>query len=181
MHKYVLTVILLLGLTISGLSQELWFTNTAKNKVIKASIGTTLYITYNGYNGQHEYATQIITDITDSTVTLGVNPQNGFLKKSYSARANQHKVIYLKDITAFRKRGLGGIVLQSAVKISVAVGSVFLLNSVYTSNNISTGNALLISAGTGIAAGAITKLIFPENAKNKMADGWNVRTAWVLD
>lgn len=140
-----------------------------------------LFITYNGYNGQHEFVSQVITDITDSTVTVGMSPYNILGRKRYTASANTYKVIYLKDITAFRKRSVGGVLLQAVVNAGGVVGSVFLLNDLYRNSNISVGNAFLISVGVGLAIRAGTMMIFPANAKHKMSEGWKVRASLSLD
>lgn len=166
----------------NGFSQELWLTHTAKNKIIKARIGNMAYVTYKGYNGQHEFATQIISEITDSTITLGLAPGGVFGGgKKYTAAANAYKVINIKDITAFRKRSVGGVALTALVSVGSVVGSVFLLDDLIRTNNISTGNALLISLGAGLVVRYGTMLIFPVNARYKISDGWKAHVVHTLD
>lgn len=164
-----------------GYSQQLLFTNPSKNKVITASVGSMLYITYRGYNGQHEFAGNVISEITDSTVCLGLNPATFSAGKRYSAAANSYKVIYLRDITAFRKRSAGGVLLSSVVQVGGVVGSIFLLSDLVSANNISTGNALLISIGAGLVVKFGTLLLFPANAKHKIQEGWNVKAVNTVD
>lgn len=141
-----------------------------------------LYVTYKGYNGQHEFATQVISDITDSTITLGLGPESIlWTGKKYNASANNYKVIQIKDITAFRKRSVGGVALNALVSVGSVVGSIFLLDDLIRTNNISTGNALLISIGAGLVVRYATMLVFPVNAKYKMIDGWKVQAVKPLD
>lgn len=180
MYK-ICSVLLLCFCFQAAIGQQLIFTNSAKNKQVKAGIGNMLFVTYKGYNGQHEFATQLITDITDSTVTLGFNPENFTGNKKYNASANNFKVIYLKDITAFRKRSVSGVALNALISVGGVVGSVFLLNDLFNNNNISTGNAFLISFGAGLVLRFGTQLLFPVNAKYKMADGWSVKGLPALD
>lgn len=181
MYKFIAALLLCFSFSY-GFSQEVWFTNAAKNKVIKARVGNMIYITYKGYNGQHEFATQILSEITDSTITLGLGPGGIFgAGKRYNASANAYKVINIKDITAFRKRSVGGVSLNALVSIGSVVGSIFLLDDLIRANNISTGNALLISVGAGLVVRYATMLVFPVNAKYKMSDGWKVQVVKALD
>ena len=181
MYKFIATFLLCFSFSYS-FSQELWFTNAAKNKVIKARVGNMVYVTYKGYNGQHEFATQILSEITDSTITLGLGPGNVFgAGKKYTAAANAYKVINIKDITAFRKRSVGGVSLNALISAGSVVGSVFLLDDLIRTNNISTGNALLISLGAGLVVRYGTMLLFPVNAKYKMSDGWKAQVMQPLD
>jgi hypothetical protein len=180
MYRFFLSI-LLCTLSFSGFAQQLVFTNVSKNKVITARPGNMVYITYTGYNGQHEFATNLVSGITDSTITLGLDPQTFMKGRRYNATANSYKVINIKDITAFRKRSVGGVLLNSLVSVGSVVGAVFLLSDLVSSNNISTGNALLISGGVGLAVRFGTLLLFPANAKYRMQDGWTVKAINTVD
>lgn len=174
MYKYIIVICFTLLTIQSSKAQDLLFVNKAQNKTITVRIGAKLFLGYRGYNGNTEFATNTVYEITDSTITFGINPDFMPFKRKPSMATNQYKIVRLKDITHFRKRSLGGQLTKDLLRTGAAIGSVFLLSDLYRNSNISRGNAFLISLGVGVATNLGIKLMFPENAKHAIADGWQI-------
>jgi hypothetical protein len=155
-------------------SQQVVFSNHKLNKTIVVKPGCKVFLGYKGYNGMQEFASNTVTDITDSTITLGVDLSFWFPNKKPNSSTNQYKIIRLSDITHFRKRSMGGELLKNAMQIGAALGSIYLLSDLYINSSTSRSNAILISAGVGVALNFTVKMIFPENAKYRMKDGWTI-------
>jgi hypothetical protein len=153
-------------------AQQVVFFNPKLNKTITVKPGAKVFLGYIGYNGNTEFAANTVTAITDSTITLGVDLSFWFPKRKPSASTNNYKTILLKDITHFRKRSFGGEMIKSTMQIGAAVGSVFLLSDLYRSTDVSRTGAVLISIGAGALLNLTAKIIFPENAKYRIQDGW---------
>ena len=97
---------------------NLYFTNRAKNKIIEVHAGQQLSLKYNGYLGQPEFVKQTVTEITDSFIVLGINPEifgSGFK----NAVANNPKFVYkkvlLKDVISFRRITSGRQLLKTTL------------------------------------------------------------------
>jgi hypothetical protein len=171
MHKlvFLLCSIFLINIT---QAQQVVFFNPKYNKTITVKPGAKVFLGYKGYNGNTEFAANTVTAITDSTITLGVDLSFWFPNKKPSASTNNYKTIFLKDITHFRKRSFAGEMIKSTMQIGAAVGTVFLLSDLYRSSDVSRTGAVLISVGTGALLNHAAKIIFPENAKYRIQDGW---------
>jgi hypothetical protein len=174
MYKYIIAICVITFCLKSSQAQNLLFVNKAQNKTITVKVGAKLFLGYRGYNGNTEFATNTVYEITDSTITFGINPEYMPFKRKPSAATNQYKIVRLKDITHFRKRSLGGQLTKDLLRTGAAIGSVFLLSDLYRNSNISRGNAFLISLGVGVATNLGIKLMFPENAKHAISDGWQI-------
>jgi hypothetical protein len=169
--------VFLFAVSVSGYAQKsLLFYNTKKKKTILAKEGMRVSILYKGYQGQVEFAKEIIREITDSTITLGIditqlapNIRPGKINKL------TYKTVRVEDIIGFRKMGVGRQVAKSVVAIGGVVGSFYFLRHIYSSGNIGTGSSFLISLGVGAGLVAVNELLFPENIKHYMEDGWAVR------
>ncbi len=171
MHKLNFLLCSIIFLNISQAQQVVFF-NPKLNKTITIKPGAKVFLGYNGYNGNTEFASNTVTAITDSSITLGVDLSFWFPKKKPSASTNNYKTILLKDITHFRKRSVGGELVKNTLQIGAAVGSVLLLSDLYRNSDVSRSNAVFISIGAGLMLNLVTKIIFPENAKYRMQDGW---------
>lgn len=171
MHKLIFLLCSIIFLNVSEAQQVVFF-NPKLNKTITVKPGAKVFLGYKGYNGNIEFASNTVTAITDSSITLGVNLGFWLPNKKPSASTNNYKTISLKDITHFRKRSFGGEMIKSAMQIGAAVGSVFLLSDLYRSSDASRTGAVLISIGAGSLLNLSAKIIFPENAKYRMQDGW---------
>jgi hypothetical protein len=155
-------------------SQQVVFTNHKLNKTIVVKPGCKVSLGYKGYNGMQEFASNTVTDITDSTITLGLDLSFWFPNKKPNSSTNHYKIIRLSDITHFRKRSMGGELLKNAMQIGAAVGSIYLLSDLYRNSSISRTNAILVSVGVGVVLNLTVKIMFPENAKHRMKDGWMI-------
>lgn len=175
MLRLSLLLIFLLALNV-GWGQVATFVNPAQKKVILVKPGSKLYIAYKGYNGQTEFTANTVTGVTDSSFILGIKPPVFFKKRTPDARVNLYKEVKFSDITYFRKRSAGGEISRDLLKIGAAVTSIILLSNLYRNNNISRGNAVLISLGTGMVINWSIRLAFPENTRYKMDDGWRIQT-----
>lgn len=162
-------------LMLSAFAQKmLVFRQASTQRVIELKIGHRAAILYSGYLGQLEFARETVTDITDSTITIGVDITKIF-PSSKPGKNNRlvYKVIAIKDIKGFRRMTLGRQLAKSAFNIAGIVGSFYLLQDVYSSD-ISNFNAFAISLGVGLGLYGINNLIFPENIKYYIEEGWTV-------
>jgi hypothetical protein len=153
------------------------FTQASTHKKIEMHIGHRATILYKGYLGQLETAKETITDITDSTIVLGINYAETYPRMAARPGKNlrmTYKVIRVSDIVGFRRMTIGRQLGSLAFKTAGIVGSFYLLRNVYANPSISAGNAFLISLGTGFSILGINSLLFPENIKYYMEDGWSV-------
>jgi hypothetical protein len=179
MNKIILSVLFLLPLL--GLSQPaLYFYNAQTNEVITAKPGHQLVLMYKGYNGQTEFYKEIITEISDSTITLGhdYTKTNNFTSISHSKKAHKkgpaYKVIAIKDIMAFRRISPARILSKAGLQIGSVIGLLFLVEDIYESPDINSTNAFFLSFSLGIASRTIINIIFPEDVKHYMNEGWKV-------
>ena len=153
-------------------SQQVVFSNHKSNNTIVVKPGCKVSLGYYGYNGMQEFTSNTVTDITDSTITLGLDLSFWFPNKKPNTSTNNYKIIRLSDITHFRKRSMGGELLKNAMQIGAAVGSIYLLSDLYRNSSISRSNAILVSVGVGLVLNLTVKIMFPENAKHRIQDGW---------
>ncbi len=170
-------ILLLLLSAFDSFAQELLFFNAAKQKSVIVRPGSILCVSYTGYNGITEFAKLTVTDITDSTVVLGVNTAKlGFMSKLKDGpHVNNYKVIRLEDIKGFRRITLGRTTLKTLMKIGVVVGTYFFIYELSQDGGFSAGETFAISAGAGIAGTILVNALLPENVKYYMKDGWEVR------
>lgn len=183
MNRIILSVLFLLPLL--GLSQPaLYFYNAQTNELITAKAGQQLVVLYKGYNGQTEFYKEIITEITDSTLTLGhdFTKTNNFVSISQRKKAHKkgpaYKVIAIQDIMAFRRISPTRILSKAGLQIGSVVGLLFLVEDIYESPDISSSNAFFLSFGLGIASRTIINIIFPEDVKYYMSEGWKATNVY---
>ncbi|AMS25685.1 hypothetical protein AEM51_00260 [Bacteroidetes bacterium UKL13-3] len=170
--------ILLMFVSLSCFAQKrLVFTNVQKQKVVELRVGNRATFYYKGYMDQPECVKETISDITDSTVVLGLS-YDGLLPKSITKPGKypklMHKIIRIEDITGFRKMGTGRMLAKSAVSIGGIFASYYLLKNIYSSN-MSSGTSILLSMGVGFGLLGVTELLFPENIKHYTEDGWQAK------
>ncbi|MDP1726435.1 MAG: hypothetical protein Q8M15_06595 [Bacteroidota bacterium] len=179
MVKNLLFVICILMGSVSLYGQNsLLFINPVQNKLIKAKIGDQLSLQYYGYLGQTEYFKQSISLITDSSVILGVYfPQlSDEQSRKIGSIGFTHKEILLKDITMFRKMGVGRTLIKATLGLGTAFTSIYLLNRFYEQNRYSTPAKFGISIGVAIGTTALINFCFPDRPKYKIKDGWKVES-----
>jgi hypothetical protein len=164
-------------LTDAFAQKMLLFTNTAKNKVIVVKEGQFLSLRYKGYMGQTDFTKQIVTEITDSTITLGTDPEIFDAKwlKENEGLIKNYRIVRISDITAFRRMTLGRHLLKTMVTIGVFVGSYFLLYDVYRNPEVNAAEGFAISLGVAVGAKLLLDLALPEKPNHKLTEGWSVR------
>ena len=179
MRSFSLSILFIL-LTVQCFAQKkLVFTHAQTHKTIELNVGNRAAFTYKGYMQQHEFIKEIITNITDSTVTLGFTYYPS-LPPSITKPGKHPKLVYkvvrIADITGFRKMGVGRLLAKSAVSIGSIIGSYYLLRGIYNSN-IGAGSSIALSMGVGIGIYGLNEMLFPENIKYYLEDGWQVSVA----
>jgi hypothetical protein len=162
--------------------RNLYFINRARHKVVEVQVGQQLSLKYKGYLNQPEFCRQTVTDITDSTITLGVDP--ALLGKGYQQMtANNPKFVYrkilIRDIIAFRRISVERALLKNALLVGNLIGSYYLLSDLYHNSHFSTPQTFLISFGTGILSVIVINLLLPENPKYQVENGWEVSTGFI--
>ncbi len=175
MSRFLFLLFLLYSSYLSHAQKYLVFTNASKNKFIEVKESNFLSVKYKGYLGQNESAKNVVTDITDSTVTLGFGPE--FLNSDAISRdswSGMYKIIRIKDITVFRKMSAGRQLCRAFSTLGIGVGSYFLLGDLYKNSHISSTSAFLISIGAAITLKLMIDALLPEKPKYRMEDGWRI-------
>ncbi|MFI5222333.1 MAG: hypothetical protein ACHQK8_08410 [Bacteroidia bacterium] len=160
---------------------NLYFINRAKHRIIEVKPGQMLSVKYKGYLGQMEFAKESVTDINDSMITLGINPEifsPGIEKMLTNSPKFIHRKIYIKDIVAFRRITLARSLMKTTLVGANIFGSYYLLFNYYKKNNFTTSETFFISLGVGIASTILINLIFPEKPKHRMENGWEAATGY---
>ncbi len=180
-RHYIFLLLSILFFLESRAQTNLYFINRAKHKIIEVRVGQQLSIKYKGYLGQTEFVKQSVTDVNDSSVTLGIDPEM-FGKGFKTMMSNNPKYVYrkvmIKDIMAFRRMTAGRQLLKSGLMAGNIIGSYYLLYDLYRDNHFSIGVNFLISLGVGIGTSVIINAILPENPKYHLDDGWEVSTGF---
>jgi len=161
---------------------NIYFINRQKHKIITVSPGQQLSLKYKGYMNQSEFAKHTVTDVSDSFITLGIDPQmfgNGLGKMLSNSPSYVYRKVRITDILSFRKISNSRLLVKNTLLIGNIVGSYFVLSNLYKQNNFTVGQSFLISLGTGIFSAILINSILPENPKYKMEDGWEIRTGYV--
>ncbi len=157
---------------------SLLFLNPQQGKLKTANYGDQLSIRYRGYLGQTEQYKNTLSEITDSSIILGFYMPD--LKPGTTDKLGKlglsHKEILLRDVVAFRRISPGRNLLKSSLSLGSALGAIFLLNSLYQSNQFSTGFKFGISLGIGLGTNFLINQLLPETPKYKMIDGWKVES-----
>lgn len=176
MYRYLVFCFLLLCTVTSSGQRQLLFFQEFSGKSVTIQQGHKATLLYKGYNGQMEVFSEMVTEITDSTVTLGADLSKVSKRfKPGRMKRNTFKVIRIQDITGFRKMGLGRQLLKTTVRVGEVIGTAYFLGYIYASD-LSAGTAFLISMGTGFTIIGVNSVLFPENIKHYMQDGWQVKS-----
>jgi predicted secreted protein len=172
-----LIVILFVANALPASAQHLLFYNIELQKSIRVLPGQTLAVSYVGYNGVVEYAKLTVTDITDSTVVLGVNPKKLplFNNMKDGKHINTYKVVSLKDIQAFRRITVKRQLLKTTMRAALIAGTYLLIVDVTQNGNMNAGEIFMLSLGVGIAGNVAINTLLPDKVKYQMADGWQVK------
>lgn len=169
-------LLLLFSLTFIGLyaQKTIRFINTRSNQVIEACIGQTLSVQYLAYNNQLFHHKNVITDITDSSITLGTvnDTQIEWVQKLSGKYEANYRIILLKDIVSFRRITAGRIIAKSLLSTSVLVATYIGGIDLFRYNKIGIWETLGISIGIGLTTTLINGFVLPENPKYKLTDGW---------
>lgn len=146
--------------------EQILFVNQAKGKVFQAKLGDQLSIKYRGYLGQTETFKQTLTEINDSSFVLGY----AFLGSALIP----NKEIKYTDIIAFRRIGLGRVILKTTLSLGTAVGVILLLDRTYKSNDFSLAGKFGISFGVGLGVNLLLNGLLPDNPKYQTKEGWQI-------
>jgi hypothetical protein len=167
--------------TMASAQPNLYFINRAKHKVIEVKPGNQLSIKYKGYLGQPEFVKQAVTDINDSMITLGIDPQ--LLGGMGKALENNPKFVYRKiriaDITMFRRMTAGRQLLKQSLLLTNIVASFFVVTGLNDHTNLTSAEVFFASAGIGLVTAIIIHVSFPENPKYRLEEGWEVTVGYV--
>jgi hypothetical protein len=176
MKKSLLLLLLSFVLSFRLQAQVLEFYHAESKKTITIRTGQAIALTYKGYNGQLEFIKQTVTEITDSTLVLGLNYSRFNIKSvNKGPLVNMHKIVKLQDIQGFRRMTLGRQLLKSGLSIGAVIGSYTFLYRISNNSNYTPGEVLLISIGVAFGSKILLDKIMPENTKFEMKDGWTYR------
>jgi hypothetical protein len=158
--------------------KTLRFINSKLTKVIEVEVGQTLSVQYVAYNNQLFYSKNIITDITDSSITLGtVNDESiAWVQKLTGKYDASYRIIMLKDIVGFRKISQGRTIGKSFLSTGVFVATYIGTLDLFRYNNLGFWPTLGASMAIAFGTTVIGAFILPENPQYKMKDGWLVIT-----
>jgi hypothetical protein len=174
-----ITVLSIIGFTITQQihAQSLLLMNQELNKVIQVVPGNLLAVSYKGYNGLTEFVKLTVTDISDSTITLGVDPNRVRLlqHKHDGPMLNTYKVIKISDIVAFRRMTFGRRLLKTSLSVATYVGTFVLMVELVKNPSISPAEAYFISLGAGIGSMLLLDAALPETTRYRMSEGWQWR------
>ncbi len=180
-HYYMRSFFICLGLLfmveLSSAQKSLLFFNTQANKTIQVKVGHRASILYKGYLGQLEFAKETVTDITDSTIVLGINLAETMPRlapKPGKSTRLTYKVIRINDIVGFRRMTLGRQFVRLTLTAAGLVGTFVVFNQAKI-QGFTSFNASLITFGAGLGFLWINNLILPENIKYYMESGWQVK------
>jgi len=141
------------------------FFNEAKEKAVFLTRGDHVKFEYKGYLEQIEFAEGYLIEINDSLLVLG-DPSFGKVK--------DRKTIAIHDLQGFRKFTIFRDVSKSLLQVGIVFGSYFLLKEIYRNNSFTPLEDLGISFGVGLSLAFLIKLIYPENIKNRIGEGWSL-------
>ena len=149
------------------------FFNVSQGKLIQAKIGDQLSVVYKGYLGQTETYKNTLTEIKDSSFVLGMPAS--VLNPNQSSQELQHKEIRYADVIAFRRIGLGRVMLKTSLSLSATIGTIILLKNLYAQNKVSDLGKIGISIGVGLGLNALINMAMPDKPNHKMKEGWEIR------
>lgn len=156
--------------------KSLLFYNVKTNDSIEMKVGHRATILYKGYLGQLEVVKETVTDITDSTIVLGVNLAENFpsfVSKPGKSNRFIYKTIKITDIVGFRRMTVGRQVAKLMLSIATVVGSVYIAQKAY-SGNFNALSAFGVTLGAGLGLFWLNNVMLPESIKYYFEEGWSV-------
>lgn len=177
MYKKLFFLICFSGIVNAWAQKSLLFYQQKSAKTIELKVGHRAAILYKGYTGQTEFFCETVTEISDSTIELGINLQNKY--PSIALRPGKmnritHKTIRIIDIIGFRRMTIGRQVAKLTLTTAGIIGSFYILPKIY-STGLSPTAAFFASLGYGIGILWLNNILFPENIKYYFEDGWSVK------
>jgi hypothetical protein len=172
MRQSSLFLFLFLFFIAPGFAQKgILFTNKTDGKEILIKEGDHVKFSYNGYIGQREVKSGIVVSIEDSIIGIAAPGTTGM----FGATTTDTRYVYIKDITGFRKFHRSRPYLMSLSTITVTVGSIYLFYLIHKNTDLSFGEKLGVSIGTGVVTSLLIRAVFPERIKNKVGEEWQVK------
>ena len=158
-------------LALASVAQKsLLFTNTKTKQEILVIEGDVIKFSYNGYLNQQEDHYGHVLSIKDSVIEMSTPVASLFVKRDEKTR-----YINVKDITGFRKFHRSRPYLKGFTNLVIAAGTIYLFYIINKDkNDLSYGDKVAISIGTGIIGRFAEKIIFPQKIKNKIGEEWEI-------
>jgi hypothetical protein len=142
--------------------QKLVFSFPTTGQTVEFTEGNKISILYKGYLGQVEYASDIIRDLNDTTLTLMMRTGLGKPKM---------RIIRIADIIAFRRISLGRQLAKLGVSIAGIASSYYLVRYIYRSS-LHPAAQFGLSLSSGIAVFSLNNHILPDFPNCFLEDGW---------
>jgi len=148
--------------------------NLQSGKIIEISVGQTLSATYIGYMGQLESVKGMVLSINDSIIQLSdfARSPGIFMKKTEDMFL--YKNIRISDLQRFRRITVWRQFAKAITTAALVTGTYILIYSKLNSTNTGIGEKFIYATLSGMAVFSLTELIFPENPKYKLTEGWQV-------
>ena len=150
--------------------QGLLFQNNKTEKQVLIKEGDLVKFSYKGYIGQRETKYGVLFSIQDSIIEI-ISPT---AQGTISLGGTETRLIYIKDITGFRKFHKSRPYLMALSTISITIGSIYLYYFIDKKTNLNFGEKFGLSLGTGLVTTLIVKSIFPDRIKYKIGEAWSV-------
>jgi hypothetical protein len=161
----ILTVLVVVLLSIQANGQSrLVFELAASHDSVVVESGDLVNIQYRGYLNQVQLNKSHVAAVANGSLFL----LNG--GKDLPAQPFEIKG---EDITGFRRMSPIQPFIKPLGSLAASIGMLYLLDS---SDNISLGSQILYTTLAGIAVNYLLDLLFPDDIKYHMADGWKVRS-----
>ena len=166
MRLTLLIVALIISISLSA-QQYLTFTKADSSETVSINKKDFVKLGYKGYMGQLQEFEGIVSNITDSTITLSP-------RKKLLAKLKHSQVLMVNDITGFRKYSgfrRPGEVIYGVVAVALT-GTV---TAIVSSVSIPAILSFLSAAGTGAVTAFMKGLFFSTRIKNTLGNGWNMQ------
>ena len=170
MKRTTATLLFTLLALVSVAQKSLLFSNKKTKQELLVTEGDVIKLSYNGYLKQHEDHYGHVLSIRDSLIEMSTPVASLFVK-----RDDKTHFINIKDITGFRKFHRSRPYLKGLTNLVIAVGTIYLFYIINKNkNDLSYGDKVAISIGTGIIGRFAEKIIFPQKIKNKIGEEWEI-------
>ncbi|MCU0452261.1 MAG: hypothetical protein MUE68_01245 [Bacteroidetes bacterium] len=156
-------LVMLLMMSASALGQNvLLFENAASRDTVRVEATDYLRLTFKGYLGQVDGVMNHVVSVGDSSVMM-TNLASEDQMAPYEVR--------IDDIRGFRRMPKLQPLIKPVANLTVAVGTIIILDN----SSLSATKVSIYSAVATFATGYLLDLIFKDDIKFQMADGWTVR------